>query len=182
MQEFKLVNPLIAGTFVDTYKTESPNKAAEEFWNQFAGGKYISGELKRFYFTLMNTEDNKLSHFKVEEKRKGSNAEFTITPVTGGGISKDSEKKFLSKVQEVAKSIDGQSGGKHRRRRYEDDDSSSSSSSDDDDLLKYIRRKRAVRPLTYWWYAPTLYNVDYTFVPTFTAPNAPYYQLWLPTL
>jgi hypothetical protein len=180
MPEFKLINPIIAGTFPDTYTSDTSENAASEFWNQLTGGKYITGELPKFYFTLKNTKNNSLSHFKVEEKRKGSDASFTISSLSGSGIgpSNTDEKNFLVKANEIINSLQSQDGGK-RKRKY-DDSSSSSSSDDDDDLLRYIRRRQVVRPLAYWWYAPYLYKTDVLYTPTFVAPISPYVQLYLP--
>ena len=49
-----------------------------------------------------------------------------------------------------------------------------------DDLFKYIRSKKAVRPISYWWYTPSIYNIDTVFTPSFIAPLSPYVQLWIP--
>ena len=78
-----------------------------------------------------------------------------------------------------------QSGGRKHRSRDGDlrkDDSSPSSTdsdSDVDDLFKNIRLKQH-RPIVYWWYFPSVYNVDKIFTPTFVTPIAPYVQLWIP--
>jgi hypothetical protein len=181
MHDYKLVNPVIAGTFIDTYKAANAEQAAEKFWNQLAGGKYIAGDMPLFYFTIMDGANEKLSHFKLEEKREGSHASYTISAVKGTTPAKLGDAQFLSKYKEVTKKLGSQLGGKHKRHNKHDDSSSSSDSdSDDDDLFKYIRAKQAVRPIVYWWWTPSLYDVNTVFTPTFVAPISPYTQLWLP--
>lgn len=183
MKEYKLVNPFIAGTFVDTYKAKSVTNAAHDFWNQLAGGKYITGSVPVFYFSLMNTENNDLFHFKVKEKRTGSEVNFSIDQLKEGIKNED---LFIKKYNDVKSTLNinnntsesEMSGGK--RKRYDDSSSSDSDSDEDlDDFFRYIRSKQTIRPIVYWWYTPSLYNIETVFTPTFVAPIAPPIQLYL---
>ena len=50
----------------------------------------------------------------------------------------------------------------------------------DDKRDMVSKYKRLTQPISMWYYAPTLYNVDSVFVPTFVNPIVPYVKLWLP--
>jgi hypothetical protein len=182
MGKFKLVNPVIIGTFVDTYETSSSDEAAKKFWDSLTSdNKYISGNVPKFLFTLMNTSNNELHHYMVKEKPEGSHADYSISKVDVTMTSKQ-KKEFLNEINKVrtdsSKMLE-QSGGK--RRRYEDDDDDDDSSdSDVDDLFRYVRLRNAFKPISYWWYTPALYNIDTVFTPNFVAPISPYVQLWIP--
>jgi len=182
MGKFKLVNPVIIGTFVDTYEAGSSDEAAKKFWDSLTvDNKYISGNVPKFLFTLMDTSDNELYHYMVKEKPEGSHADYSISKVDVSMTPKD-KKEFLAtidKVKEDSSKMMNQSGGK-RRRYEEDDDSDDSSDSDIDDLFKYVRLRNSFKPISYWWYTPALYNIDTVFTPNFVAPISPYVQLWIP--
>jgi len=184
MKKFRLVNPVITGTFNTTYEASNSDEAAKMFWKTLTEEKkYITGNVPKFLFTLMDETGN-LFHYMVKEKAEGSYADYTIEKVDVK-LSDEEEKKFLEEVEKVQKNNEKleeketeQAGGK-RRKRYDDSSSSSSDSDDDiDELFKYIRLKKANRPISYWWYTPGLYNTDSVFTPTFVAPISPYVQLW----
>ena len=188
MGKFKLVNPVIIGTFNDTYETSSVDAAAQKFWETLTSdNKYVSGTIPKFLFSLMDTSDKELYHYMVKEKQDGSRSDYSITPVKVN-IPKETKTSFLKEVQKVKNN--SQDGGAHddsekektkkHRKRYEDDSSSSDSDDDVDDFFRYVRRKRAKKPIVYWWYTPAIYNVNTIFTPTFVAPVSPYVQLWMP--
>jgi hypothetical protein len=184
MTEYKLVNPVIIGTFDSKFNAPSAENAAKNFWEKLTeNGKYISGNVPSFLFTLMETKNNALHHFKVQELPDGKFAEYTIDKIDVK-LTKTQKDKFLNGVKDVVSTHTVLSGGKKKRRRRDKDDSSSSSSSssssDDDDLFRYLRVKSIPTPISYWWYAPTIYNVPKIFNPTFVAPVSPYVQLWIP--
>lgn len=183
MGEFKLVNPVIMGTFKDTYTAQTSADAAKQFWtNLTIDNKYITGNVPKFLFTLMNTNDEKLHHFMVREKQNGSSAEFEISNVDVT-LSDSQKGKFLAEISKVKKNVNRnikQNGGRKHHRKSSS--SSSDSDSDIDDLFNYIKLKKAKKPLLYWWYTPTIYDVDTLFTPTFAPSYDPYVQLWMPTV
>jgi hypothetical protein len=181
MGNFKLVNPVIIGTFVDTYDTSNADQAAKKFWDTLTtDNKYVTGNIPKFLFTLMDTSSKDLFHYMVREKPEGKNADYSITKVNVEMTSQQ-KKEFFNEIEKIKNDSDKmlkteQAGGK--RRRYEDD--SSSSESDVDDLFRYIKLRNVVKPISYWWYTPALYNIDTIFTPNFVAPISPYVQLWMP--
>ncbi len=197
MGKFKLINPVITGKFSDTFETATSDDAAKQFWESLThDGKYLSNNVPRFLFTLQDTSNEELHHYMVKEKPEGSYADYTIKKVTAT-LTDERKTQFLSAVkkaqddsekmkheeqnggnQTIKSNLTG--SGKHHKKRYKDDSSSSDDSDDDiDDMFKYIRLKNAIRPMSYWWYDPTLYKI-HPFIPTFVAPIAPYVQLWTP--
>ena len=190
MTDYKLVNPVIIGTFENKFKATSSDVAARTFWEKLTeSGKYISGNVPLFLFTLMETKNKKLHHFKVQELPTGKYADYSIESVDIK-MTKTQKDKFIAGVNDIENSSDkivggsaNLSGGKRRKHKHKDDDSSSSSSSsDDDDLFRYLRLKSTPSPISYWWYAPTIYSFEKIYTPTFVAPLAPYSQLWFPVL
>lgn len=179
-KSYELVNPVITGTIETTFDADNALDAANQFWTNFTvKEKNISGNLPKFMFTLKDG-DGKLYHFMVEETPNDSkNAKYNITQVEHK-MTEAQEKEFLEAIANAKKMsrtlVNKQNGGK--KNRY--DDSSSSSSSDEDDLFRFIRTRRVLNPVTYWWYAPTVYNVRSVFTPTFVSPLSPYVQLWFP--
>lgn len=189
MNEYKLVNPVLLGSFNTVFKGNNPEDAAKEFWTKLTDGNYISGNVPLFLFTLKGVKNNELYHFKLQEEPHGKSADYTIQKVDIN-LSKSQTDKFLNGVEEVIESSDkiggshigGRSHKKKRRHKKDDSSSSSSSSSDEDDLFKYLRLKSITTPISYWWYTPTIYNISKIFTPTFVAPTSPYVQLWIPVL
>jgi len=97
-------------------------------------------------------------------------------------ITKAKKVEILAKLGEVKETAEQLMTGGAKRNRYKDDvdDDSDSSDQDLDDLFKYVRLKKAVKPIVYWWYTPSLYKIDTIFTPSFVAPISPYVQLWIP--
>lgn len=188
MGKFKLINPLVTGTFTDVFESESADKAAKLCWDALtADGKYISGNVPKFLFTLQSVSDKELHHYMVKELPSDTVADYSIDKINVS-LTKEQKKEFLDDVKKARKNSEKmmrttvQDGGKHRKR-YEEDDSSSSDDSDTDldDMFKYIRIRNSVRPIMHWWYSPSIYNVDTIYTPTFVSPLSPYVQLWVPS-
>jgi len=185
MVNYELVNPVVSGSFPSTYQTSNPMEAAKKFWETLTvDNGYISGNVPQFLFTLMDTSDKKLYHFKVQEKPNGNGAKYSIDEVNVD-MSAEQKRNFFSEISKMKRDVVKnmkQHGGKRRRDKdpLDDDSSSSSSSSDDvDSLFRNIRLKQN-RPIVYWWYYPTVYKIDKIFTPTFITPIVPYVQLWVP--
>ncbi len=186
---FELINPVIVGTLSKTYDAENVEEAGKMFWEALTvDGKYISGNVPKFMFTLKESGTDKLHHFVVTETPDGKSASYSIKKVdvkltnteTSNLIkaSRDAYNNAHNLVKEH------QEGGKHKKRYEDNDDSSSSSDSSDDDLDDYLRSlriKSVSKPIVYWWYAPTVYKVGNLFTPTFVPSVTPLYtQLWIP--
>jgi len=182
MGKYQLVNPVIVGTFENSYIGKNSDDAAKQFWeNLTSENKYVTGNIPKFLFTLKDENTNELYHYVVKEKMEGRHADYVITHIDVN-MNDNSKETFLNKSNEVRNFAENNmKGGKHRKR-YDEDDSSSSDSSDQDldELFNYIRLKKAVRPISYWWYTPSIYNVNTVFTPSFVAPLSPYVQLWIP--
>lgn len=180
MGKYQLVNPVIVGTFSNTYSAKNSDDAAKQFWeNLTSDNKYVTGNIPKFLFTMRDENSNELHHYMVKEKMEGRHANYVITNVDAK-MNDKKEREFLEKSNEIRQFAENAMvGGKHRKR-YDDDDSSSDSSDQDlDELFSYMRLKKAVRPISYWWYTPSIYNVDTVFTPSFVAPLSPYVQLWI---
>lgn len=174
MSNYKLVNPVIEGEVTTTFKGTSPLDAANKCWSSLS--KYISNNVPKFAFTLENTKEGGLSHFTVEEKRKGKEAKFNISKLNLD-LDDRKEKEFLKRIKT-------QAGGKKHRKHGDDDDSSSSSSSDVKGIISpwspvglYSPYVTSALPITYYWYDPFIYNLDSIFIPTFVYPLAPYVEI-----
>jgi hypothetical protein len=117
----------------------------------------------------------------VKEKLEGRHADYIITNVDVS-MNENKQRDFINKSNEVRQTAENSmTGGKHRKRYDDEDDSSSDSSDQDlDELFRYIRLKKSVRPIAYWWYTPSIYDIDTVFTPSFVAPLSPYVQLWIP--
>lgn len=186
MKSFKLVNPLIVGSFNTEYTSESGLDAVNQFWNDFSS--HITGNLPNIYVTLRENGTNNLSHYKIAEKvNKGSKTtEFTIAEYNLD-LSESKKNKFIKGVEKYEKKVNAkisrQTGGdaekKPEKKRYKDS-SSSSSSSDSDDYYNFGKYRRLTQPVSLFYYTPVLYNVDSVFIPTFTVPLTPYVKLYMP--
>lgn len=189
---FTLINPTIAGSFSKNYNTENADEAAKMFWEALAvNGKYISGNVPKFMFTMIENGSNELHHFTVSETLDNKNASYNIKKIdlklsqTESNNLIKASKNAHDTALELVRNY--QEGGKHKKR-YEDDKDDSSSSSDStdddddlDDLFKTIRLKSIAKPIVYWWYNPTVYKVENLFTPTFIPSATPCYtQLWMP--
>ncbi len=188
MKSFKLVNPLIIGQFNTEYRSENGLDAISQFWNDLS--THLTNNLPNLYVTLKDDQNN-LSHYKIQEKLSGGSkiTNFSISEFKLN-LSQQAQQRFIKKVekfeQKTNNNISRQIGGKakqSREKKHNRHNASSSSSSDeseDDDYYNFSKYKRLTQPISMWYYAPTLYNVDSVFVPTFVNPIVPYVKLWLP--
>jgi len=191
MKSFKLVNPLIVGSFNTDYRSESGLDAANQFWNDFS--THITGNLPNIYVTLREEGTQDLSHYKISEKvNKGSKStEFTISEYNVD-LSDSKKNKFLKQIKKyetkINVKISRQTGGddkkdgdkKPEKKRYKDSSSSSSSDSDSDDYYNFGKYRRLTQPITMFYYTPLLYRVPSVFIPTFNVPLTPYVKLYMP--
>ena len=204
MPSYRLVNPVILGSFDQEYNADTPLEAASMFWDKLTNGKYLVNSLPKFHFTMSG--GNKLHHYSVKEEilddTKTAKWHLSEMPLE---LTSKQEDLFMKEV-EKAKNPMTQSGGKRKnkkskknrqlqRHRYEkeneddssssssssssmsDDSSSSDSDSDEDMVLNNILTKRMRDPISYWWYTPSIYRLKRNYInypPVFIAPNKPY--------
>jgi hypothetical protein len=182
MKSYTLVNPCILGQFNTEYKTENGLEAASQFWNDLSS--FTTNNVPQLFITIQDKQSKDLLHFKISEKinPKTKVSDFTIEEYNIN-VSEKKKKDLLKGVEEVKSKVEKlvtkQTGGdkeKKSRKRYED--SSSSDSDSDDEYFNLKKYKRMTQPLSYWWYAPYIYNTSSIFIPTFNVPIIPYIELW----
>lgn len=144
MRSYQLINPVIVGTFKDTYDAKQPIDAANKMWQNFT--EHVVSHVPNFMFTMRDVSSGDVSHFQVKEN-KGDNS-YKIDELDLK-IDKKVFDDFLKKVDKYSDDQqndgkDNQSGG--RRKRYDDDSSSSSSSSD---IYPTIRRTSPIAMFHY---------------------------------
>lgn len=176
MKEYTLINPTILGTFPTTFKAENPIAAGKQFWEELTvNGKYVTNHLPIYCFSLQEAGGN-LHHMVVREKttKTGTHTEYEIEEDMNNKVDSDKMKQLLRESSMIKQKAENKmEGGK--RKRYKEDDSSDGSDSDFD----YLKLHKVWRPITYWWYVPTIYHVQKVFTPTFNCPVAPYVELRL---
>jgi hypothetical protein len=180
--KFYIRNPNILGSFPKYFEADTPEIAAKMFWDTLTGNQYVTNNLPRFLFTMQENENGPLYHFMLKEIPKDNkHADYIIESISSSDVADDTTmQKFLQESKNINKLVpaQGQTGGQKNRRRYLDNDDDSPFDYDDD-YLDYLKLNRTVRPITYWWYAPTIYRSPVIFTPTFNTPIAPYVQLYL---
>ena len=173
---FEIVNPIIIGTLQTKYNETNPIDAAKLFWNDFS--KKIVNDIPKSFFTLRN-ENGRLYHFKVTEKKNGKNVDFMISPVEN--IDKTSNNLIsttFDKFTELGHKYLDQNGGK----KHDSDDDSSSSSSDSssdsvDEIIEKFKKinRTKLRPISYYYYVPSIYTSDNLYLPVFNPTVIPHY-------
>ena len=139
MGKFKLVNPVIIGTFDDTYETSSSDGAAKKFWESLtSGNKYIAGNIPKFLFTLMDMSNKELYHYMVKEKLDGQIANYDITSISPD-LTKDQKSNFLKEVQKVKIDATQEGGASDSEKEH------TKRTRDDDDSEKKHKKKKVVR-------------------------------------
>ena len=167
MTEYKLINPHIEGKFEKLYSGETPFDAAKGLWENLSSN--FTNCVPEFAFTVERVKDHKMIHFKVNEKVKSGEVDYTITELNAK-ISAAKQKKFNQKLGQFKKKV--QAGGKKPKK----DDSSDS---DLYDLFLMTDHLMYESPITYFWYYPDFYpfEYDYYFVPTWIPSLSPYVLL-----
>ena len=191
MNSYTLVNPVILGTFQQTYNASTPLEAAKNFWLELTEKKYLLNSMPKFYFSMQEGGSSSLHHFKVKETLTGKKNKTAVWKMKKINVDVDSNElnNILKKSEEVRNN--NLIGGRHRHRHSKssnsDDDSSSSSSdsssssssdsssssSEENRLLHRLRLSKNRSSIKYWWYSPSMYKIDYSFPPSFTYSHSP---------
>lgn len=118
MTKFKVINPVIHGTFESEYEGDTAIQAVKKFWDALTSEqKLITNNIPEFYCTFLNLDDGKstLYHFKIIEKpdvSSSSHADITIEEMTVN-LSDQEKKDFIAQVDKVEKRIDAIQTGEH---------------------------------------------------------------------
>lgn len=144
-QTYTLVNPIIKGTFKDTYDGNTPIQAANKLWKGLT--QHILGDVPNFIFTMKNPSNNKLHHFNVVENKNNGSYTITKTDVTS---SKKDFDTFSNNVNEYENTQ--QEGGKPKKRKSKKKRKKSDDSSSDSDSETYGKGSQVIR------YPVLLYN------------------------
>ena len=90
---YQLINPVIQGTFKDTYDASKAIKAAEDMWLNLS--EYIVGHVPRFMFTMRDISSNDLHSFEVKESKEKN--KYIINAIQIKATNKDFDA-FLEQV------------------------------------------------------------------------------------
>lgn len=171
---YRLVNPVIEGSFDSKVKSQSPDLAAKIIWSRIT--KYTSGHVPKFIFSLQNLETDEISSFVVKEDNKTQ--ETTIEQIEQKKQNNDEMQKSIKEYHKNIygnKSLSGTSkndflmqGGDNNRKRYKrydfkkyernygDDDSSDDSDESDSEGINFI--PRSSRPMVVFHYTTKFYD------------------------
>lgn len=178
MSEYQLINPYVEGSFNRSFKGKDVLDVANKVWEGIS--ENITNNVPKFAFTLEKTSDKKLFHFIIKEIVTDGNIDFSIEQLKLPNTQK-SNKHLKAEVKKLLDRRNSQAGGKKKDKdKDKDDDDDSSSSSSDEDIFNRVMQPSYINhgyPFTYWWYSPTIYELDRVYVPTFVSPLMPYVEL-----
>ena len=171
-----LVNPVVHNNQISSNEGQSGG-AAEAIWSELSSN--IKQYAPEFFFTIQNTDNKKLYHYKVKENMEGGKVKFVISQYTN--IDKDVLAKVDKDDNDKDDKDDNMKGG---RRRHDSSSSSSSSESDSDSDSDYVympnkksrrknRKNRRDNGLTLTYY-PSIYGMSNILLPTFSTAIAPF--------
>jgi hypothetical protein len=160
-----LVNPRLSNSSIKSSK-KNLTDAADEIWSQLSSN--IKNYTPKFYFTVQNTSDSKLSHYVVKEGIESDRVKYNLKQYKSKKID---EKTFLNELK--------QSGGKHHKHHKSDDDSSSSSSSSSEEMVFTFPAGKTHKDLLTLTYYPTIYGVPNVIYPTFSTAFTPFTNIKL---
>lgn len=159
-----LVNPRVSNSSINSEK-KNLNEAADEIWSQLSSN--IKNYTPKFYFTIQDASNSKLSHYMVQENIEKNRVKYNLKQFKGKKID---EQTFLNELK--------QDGGKHHHKYKDDDDSSSSSSSDSEMVFTFPAGKTHKDLMTLTYY-PTIYGVPNVLLPTFATTFTPFTNIKL---
>ena len=160
-----LVNPVVHNNQISSNEGQY-SSAAEAIWSELSSN--IKQYAPEFLFTIQNTDNKKLYHYKVKENMEGGKVKFVISQYT------NVDKDVLAKVDKD----ENMNGG--RRCHDSSSSSSSGSGSDSDSDSDYVympskksrRKNRRNNGLTLTYY-PSIYGMSNVLLPTFSTAFAP---------
>jgi len=171
-RSYNLVNPVIHGTFRDTFDAHDPLDAADKFWNSFS--QHIASHVPRFVFTLREMSGGALSHFQVTESREGRSktGTYELEQLDLEVSGKDLDT-FHANVEQWNQSKQSGGADKPHRKRYDSSSSSSSASSSSD--APHIKLTSPIVPIVSFNYIPRLYTYPSIANPRLVSVQTPFY-------
>ena len=134
-------------------------QAAEDIWSELSSN--IKNYTPKFYFTIQEGGNSKLSHFIIKESIEGDKVKYNLKEFKGKNID---EKSLLNELK--------QEGGRRKHHNY-DDDSSSSSSSSSSEIVYTFPAGKTHKDLLLTYY-PTIYGVPNVIFPSFVSNFVPF--------
>lgn len=175
---FVLLNPYLEGSKISSQKNNI-NLAAGEIWSDLS--TKIKNYIPEFYFSIQNSNNNKIHHVRVREILENTKVKYNIKVLTNKKYH-NNDKVLLNEINKVNE----MSGGKRHGRKYKDDDSdsSSSSSSSSDGVVYTFPSKNNTNkiPVLSLNYYPSIYGVNNILLPTFSNTFTPFVKLNIPIL
>lgn len=119
---YRLINPSIEGNFNSVIKAKNSFSAGKKIYKELS--KYFTNHVEDFGITIQNIETAELSHFLINEERKGAkNINYDIIN-TENNFPEELENTLVKKIND-SESI---KGGKKNRNDSDSSESSTSSS------------------------------------------------------
>jgi len=163
-----LLNPYLEGKKIVSKKSNL-NLAADEIWSDLS--TKIKNYIPEFYFSIQNTEDNKVHHIRVKETLDNSRVKYNLKVLKNKKYYSN-DKVLLNEI----KNLNNIKGG--RKHKYED--SSSSSSSSDEVVYTFPKHSINSNPVLTLNYYPSIYGVRNILLPSFVGSFTPYVKLNIP--
>jgi hypothetical protein len=167
---FILLNPYLEGSKISSQKNNI-NLAADEIWTDLS--KKIKNYIPEFYFSIQNSNNNKIHHVRVRETLENTKVKYNLKVLSNKKYHAN-DKVLLNEINKV----NNMSGG--RKHRHRDDDSSSSSSSSDAIVYTFPNKKNNNVPMLSLNYYPSIYGVSNILLPTFSNTFTPFVKLNIP--
>lgn len=166
---FVLLNPYLEGKKIVSRKS-NVNLAADEIWSDLS--TKIKNYIPEFYFSIQNSDDNKIHHIKVKENLENNKVKYNLKVLTNKKYHAN-DKVLLSEIKNIDNELRG-------GRRHKHDSSSSSSSSDE--VVYTIPKSKYTSPLLSLNYYPSIYGVRNILLPTFVGSFTPFVRLNIPVV
>ena len=195
----KLINPNITNNNLFTSNEKKIDLASAEIWDKLS--THIKGHVPKFYYSIQNTSDGKIYHYKVKEKENNDKVSYNIEKLNNSKIDKNNTMLIQQGGYNHKHKHKHTHHKKNNNLNDDDDDdisisdsSSSSYSSDSSDssssfnskqfLNNYYNKYNNYEPLTFTYY-PAIYDVENIFFPTFKktlyGSSNPTFKIVLPT-
>lgn len=165
---YVLLNPYLEGRKIVSTKSNI-NLAADEIWSDLS--TKIKNYIPEFYFSIQNSEDNKVHHVRVKETLDNSRVKYNLKVLKNKKYHSN-DKVLLNEIKNLSNATGG------RRHKY--DDSSSSSSSSDEVVYTFPKHNSNSNPVLTLNYYPSIYGVRNILLPSFVGSFTPYVKLNIP--
>lgn len=208
VNQYKLVNPYIKGSFETKIDASNSLDAAKQFYKNLS--ENFNNNIPAFYFSIQKGGKGKFYHFEVKEKKVNDEVNYSIKAYDIKGEKEALEqyvtnfKKFKGRFNGGAVLSNGGAGSKRGSKRgtkrgskrgskrssksYKHD--SSESSEDSYDFYREAKSYVPVntQPFYYMYYDPLVYRLDSTYIPSYYSFAQPAYfeiasyPLYLPSI